>query len=425
LRFAVRRPGCPVASPRSHGVPRRDVPGRIHIGVAGVSAGSAPEDGLALTRLPVHLPARTTALAGVMWPDSLNATGCLVIQPTYQQPPARPQNLSVEAAFSADAMAWFLESPSSRACHVPDLQVLDPNEVEPTGKTRRDLLSPVLTPVSLASTQPSDGVLHSVAPDRSLFRSREPALQQAYAPALTRGKAGNREQFSSRQGRRHRHASVNPYHSTIAGRANRIGDHGEGQMPPARAIHRYPVRFCTFGYWARPAEPHPSSLRHPNLSSSATQPLDLPGLDLNDPEPLMPPCLASRRTPSRIPGVKEGDHRLGEVPERLLLDETRACGQPRMFRPCLGELPALLYVARRAYSTWTPMRVLLDRQVPYIPSMGAMVLRHRLLGNCGDQPIAGHVSTVSTRTDISEGGETASWPRLNTGAFTSRSHDRR
>ena len=35
LRFAVRRPGYPEASPRSHGVPRRDVPGRVHIRVAG------------------------------------------------------------------------------------------------------------------------------------------------------------------------------------------------------------------------------------------------------------------------------------------------------------------------------------------------------------------------------------------------------
>ena len=33
MRFAVHGPGNPVASPRSHGVPRRDVPGRVHISV--------------------------------------------------------------------------------------------------------------------------------------------------------------------------------------------------------------------------------------------------------------------------------------------------------------------------------------------------------------------------------------------------------
>jgi len=58
VRFAVHGPGYPVASPRSHGVPRRDVPGRVHISVAGETAGSAPEHGLTLTRVPVHLPAR-------------------------------------------------------------------------------------------------------------------------------------------------------------------------------------------------------------------------------------------------------------------------------------------------------------------------------------------------------------------------------
>ncbi len=34
MRFAVHGPGCPVASPRSHGVPRRDVLSRVHVRVA-------------------------------------------------------------------------------------------------------------------------------------------------------------------------------------------------------------------------------------------------------------------------------------------------------------------------------------------------------------------------------------------------------
>ncbi len=56
MRFAVHWPGCPVASPRSHGVPRRDILSRVHVSVAGETAGSAPEHGLALTRVPVRLP---------------------------------------------------------------------------------------------------------------------------------------------------------------------------------------------------------------------------------------------------------------------------------------------------------------------------------------------------------------------------------
>ena len=72
LRFAVHRPGCPVASPRSHGVPRRDVDGRVDVRVAGETAGSAPEHGLALTRAPVHLPARRAPLARQRGSDLLH-----------------------------------------------------------------------------------------------------------------------------------------------------------------------------------------------------------------------------------------------------------------------------------------------------------------------------------------------------------------
>src|SRR5487761_1843243 len=65
LRFAVHGPGIPVASPRFHGVPRRDVACRVHVRVAGVPAGRAPEDRLALAVLPGDVPARTATLARV------------------------------------------------------------------------------------------------------------------------------------------------------------------------------------------------------------------------------------------------------------------------------------------------------------------------------------------------------------------------
>ena len=50
MRFAVHGPSYPVASPRSHGMPRPDVPGRVHVGVG--AAVGAPKDVLALARLP-------------------------------------------------------------------------------------------------------------------------------------------------------------------------------------------------------------------------------------------------------------------------------------------------------------------------------------------------------------------------------------
>ena len=96
LRFAVHRPGIPDASPRSHGVPRRDIPGRVHISVAGVSAGSAREARLTLARLRIHFPARRAALASKRRTDLLHPAGRFVLQPAHQQAPARPQDLPVE-----------------------------------------------------------------------------------------------------------------------------------------------------------------------------------------------------------------------------------------------------------------------------------------------------------------------------------------
>jgi hypothetical protein len=69
VRFAVHRPGSPRRLPANEGdgevggVPRRDADGRVHVRVAGETAGSAPEAGLALTRVPVHPPARRAPLA--------------------------------------------------------------------------------------------------------------------------------------------------------------------------------------------------------------------------------------------------------------------------------------------------------------------------------------------------------------------------
>src|SRR6266480_1715478 len=96
LRFAVHRPGNPVASPRSHGVPRRDVPGRVHIRVAGEIAGRAHEARLALARLRIHVPTCATALRSERGVDLLNPAGRLILQSAHQQAPARPHDLSVE-----------------------------------------------------------------------------------------------------------------------------------------------------------------------------------------------------------------------------------------------------------------------------------------------------------------------------------------
>ena len=63
MRFAVHRPGIPVASPRFDRTPCGNVPGCVYVGVAGITAGGAAEEGLALAALPIHTPACRAPLA--------------------------------------------------------------------------------------------------------------------------------------------------------------------------------------------------------------------------------------------------------------------------------------------------------------------------------------------------------------------------
>lgn len=103
----------------------------------------------------------------------------------------------------------------------------------------------------------------------------------------------------------------------------------------------------------------------------------------------------------RITRITKRGHRLGEIAQSLLLHHLRADRQPRMLRPGLGKLSALLKVTRRARATRAPVTVLLHGEVPHVPGMRAMVPQHRLLGRRGEQPVSRHASTLATSTDIS------------------------
>ena len=72
-----------------------------------------------------------------------------------------------------------------------------------------------------------------------------------------------------------------------------------------------------------------------------------------------------------------------------------------MLRPHLGELPALLPVARRARPARAPVAVLLDGEVPDVPGVAAVVPQHRFLGGGGVQPVPGHANTLAKTADIS------------------------
>ena len=164
------------------------------------------------------------------------------------------------------------------------------------------LLGPVLAPVSLAGAQPGDGQPHPPAAVRAAARAGELALQQPYALAFAHSQAGYLQQFPGRQRRGHSHAPVNAHNLSGAGSGDRGGDGGEGDMPAPCAVHRHSVGLHPCGHRAGPAEPHPASLRHPDLADVAGHAADVPLLAAppDDPEPFVPPSLTPRRPPGRV-----------------------------------------------------------------------------------------------------------------------------
>jgi hypothetical protein len=182
LRFAVHRPGNPVASPRNHGVPRRDVPGRVHVSVAGETAGCAHEARLALARLRVHVPAGRALLTSERGVDLLHPSGGFLFQSAYQESPARPQDFAAEPGLGTDVPAWIPGRPPSRPSHVPDSEIFDPDQVEPACDVRASLLGPVFTRIGVASAQPGDGEPYPLAAVRAPLAAGEPALKAPRPP---------------------------------------------------------------------------------------------------------------------------------------------------------------------------------------------------------------------------------------------------
>jgi hypothetical protein len=63
-----------------------------------------------------------------------------------------------------------------------------------------------------------------------------------------------------------------------------------------------------------------------------------------------------------------------------------------------GQLRALLVVARRAAAR-LPMLLLLNRQVPHIPGVAAMLGQNRRLLSSRKQPISRHTENLAPTTD--------------------------
>lgn len=241
------------------------------------------------------------------------------------------------------------------------------------------LLHPVLAAVGLTGLQPSDRMLYPRPTARTAFRPSQLSLPTSNTLLLSPGQADDIKQFPGRQGSRNSHAAVHADDLAGARYRSRIGNDCDRDMPASGAINGDAVGLDTWWYRARPAEPHPADFRHLDLSNVPGQAPHVPLLPAPpcDPEPFIPLRLAPRRPAGRVARVEESGHCLGEVPQRLLLYHLRTCGQPRILRPCLGELPTLLQVAANTISAPTDISEEVKRRFPQAGTVGSPTPRSR------------------------------------------------
>jgi hypothetical protein len=400
LRFAVHRPGNPVASPRSHRMPCGDVPGRIHVCVAGEAAGSAPEARLALTRLRVHMHASAAALTCERGVDLLDPTGGLLVQTTDQQSPTGCKYLSVQSGLLSNVPPWLAPSPLCASGHVLEAEFLDPDHVETARQVGADLLTPVLPGISLAGTEPGGGKPGLGSSLAAWFRGGQPALQETQAPLALRAQTRTTQQLTGRKRGTHGHTTINTDHVTCSWAGNRARLRSEGHVPTTGAVLRNSVGLHAISHGTRPAKPHPAALRNEHLPRLSAKPANVGMFDCDDTETFVSTSLS----PSR-PAMSTGEevlHGLIEVTEGLLLHRLASESQPSVFAASGRELPALRKVTRGTRPTKMPPRVLLTREIPNEPRMRAVLPQHCFLGGRRKHSITAHTKTLKTATDIPE-----------------------
>ena len=174
---------------------------------------------------------------------------------------------------------------------------------------------------------------------------------------------------------RHRNTTVDTHHAALTRTCDRIMDVGERKMP---------------------AEAYPADLGHPHPTEPAVQTLDMMRFDRHLPESLLHTGFAPRRAAVR--SAEKVAHRLGEIPQCLLLHGLRAGRQPIVIGTGRGQLSTLLVIAGRA-TTRLPVPSLLDGQVPHIPGMATMLGQHHHLLSGTKKPKTRHSWNVSATTD--------------------------
>ena len=106
--------------------------------------------------------------------------------------------------------------------------------------------------------------------------------------------------------------------------------------------------------------------------------------------------LAPRR--ATVGAAKKFAHRLGEVPQRLLLHGLRPGCQPVVFGADRRQLGTLLVVFG-CFSTWLPVLLLLYGKIPHKPGMATVLGQACRLLRTRKQPKPAHINNLGRTTD--------------------------
>lgn len=157
LRFARHRPSQNSAvSTRWHAMGGRDIFGRVHASVPPVPTRHTYESRVALAMLRGDVLVGITGLPGTGSLEVLDLPGCLLLEPAREQVPTRLQDVPARAGLLCDVPVWLSDRSPSGSGHGLDVEVLDPDRVEPGGKVGAGLLNPVLAPRTIPGLQPGD-----------------------------------------------------------------------------------------------------------------------------------------------------------------------------------------------------------------------------------------------------------------------------
>ena len=351
LRFAVHQPSQRRASPRSHGTPCRDVPRRVHISIAGIGAGDAAEESLALATLRSDMPTHRTTLTRERGIHSFHPASGPVLKAGGEHRPRGVQDRPIETCLLRHPAPRSINSAPCRADHARHPQILDPDHVILAGDARQPGLR------SLTPTGPT------------------PATRQCTCGRLDTKWQRRLVGGAIRQRQRDRDTTIDTDHRAVTGTSQGRRDYREGDMPTPGSIQRdavgLPVR-----QGSAASQPDPTSLGNQDSRPAPVDLLHTQGLRADYPESLMTSLLAPGRPPMTTASPIR--HRLREIPQRLLLHCVRTCSQPLVRGARIGQLLTLRPIVRETLAV-IPIPELFHGEVPHEPGMCAMLREQHFL----------------------------------------------